>query len=133
MICPECAAENQQRAMCSRCGAALGDGEEIAAEGEWARLVELSSEAEAQIIQGYLESSGVPCQVESLFFRAEPLTFGPLARVRLHVLRGHLEAAQRLLREAQEADARIAEEQAESDPDNTDDPAARSRAPGTGA
>jgi len=85
----------------------------------WTQLAELSSEPEAQIIQGYLESAGISCQIESLFFRAEPLTFGPLTTVRLHVLRGQLEAAQELLREAQETAARAADEQAES---ATDEP-----------
>lgn len=82
----------------------------------WVRLAELSSEAEAQLIQGYLESAGVPCQIESLAFRAEPVTFGPLARVRLWVLRGHLQSARQLLNDAQEQAQRAAEEQATAPP-----------------
>jgi hypothetical protein len=92
-------------------------------ESAWARLTELSSEPEAQLIQGYLESAGIPCQIESLAFRAEPLTFGPLARVRLWVLRGHLTSARQLLREAQDAAARAADLQATDDPSGAGDSA----------
>jgi hypothetical protein len=86
--------------------------EDESQQGVWVRLAEISSEAEAQIIHGYLESAGVTCEIESLAFRAEPVTFGPLARVRVWVLRGQAAQARELLHRAQKEAQRAADEQA---------------------
>ena len=40
---------------------------------------------EAQIVRGYLEHHGVPCEVQSNRFGMEPLTFGALGEVRVLV------------------------------------------------
>lgn len=66
-------------------------------EATWELLTELSSETEAQLLQGALESVGIPCQLESLKFHAEPVNFGPLSRVRVHVLGDRLDEAREIL------------------------------------
>jgi protein required for attachment to host cells len=69
--------------------------------GGWAQLAELSSETDAMLLEGYLESAGIECQIESLVFHAEPVTLGQLSRVRVHVLRQDLETARDLLAQVQ--------------------------------
>lgn len=66
----------------------------------WVVLREISSETEARLLQGYLENAGVACQVESLVYHAEPVTFGQLSRVRIWVLQDEFERAQSLVGEA---------------------------------
>lgn len=65
----------------------------------WELLTELSSETEASLLQGALESAGVPCQVESLKFHAEPVNFGPMSEVRVYVLADQLDEARGILAE----------------------------------
>ncbi|HJO05680.1 MAG TPA: hypothetical protein QGG47_17060 [Acidobacteriota bacterium] len=104
MRCPNCRAEYRPSfKICADCGVAL----ELAGEADapadpdtpadWTPLCTLSSESEAHLLQGYLESEGVPCSIESLVFHAEPFTFGPLAKVRIHVLSADRIRAERLL------------------------------------
>ena len=66
----------------------------------------VTDETEAQLIGGYLESEGVPCNLESLVFHAEPFTFGPLSKVRIHVPAGDVAQARKLL-DAQESDSTV--------------------------
>lgn len=70
---------------------------------EWALLMEIPSETEAEFVHGALESAGIPCQIESLKFHAEPVNFGPLSRVRVHVPADKLEEARELLAEIEAA------------------------------
>lgn len=102
MYCPSCRTEyraGQER--CLDCRVPLVD--ELEAEGRtdeeggWTLLGIVSTEIEATLIQGYLESAGIPCSIESLVFHAEPVNLGALARVRLHVLAEHLDEARELL------------------------------------
>lgn len=106
MQCPHCGAEYRPGfVQCADCDVALERAAETLAEvqadgpSDWTQLCTLSSESEAMLLQGYLESEGVPCSIESLVFHAEPFTFGPLANVRVHVLSTDCERAERLLRE----------------------------------
>jgi len=96
--CSHCDADlESDDAACPECGAVPVDE----TDESWVRLAELSSETEARLLQGYLETHGIPCSFESLAFRAEPVTFGPLARVRLYVLSRHLERARSLVERAE--------------------------------
>lgn len=70
---------------------------------EWSQLMEIPSEIEAEIVHGALESAGIPCEIESLKFHAEPVNFGPLSRVRIHVPADRLEDARRVLAELEAA------------------------------
>ena len=64
---------------------------------EWPILETVSSEEEARLIAGFLENTGVRCEVESLRFHQEPVNFGRLSEVRLRVPFEELEMARRLL------------------------------------
>jgi len=106
MRCPSCGAEYRPGfARCADCDVALEHAGTTLAEKDtdappdWTQLCTLSSESEATLLQGYLESEGGPCSIESLVFHAEPFTFGPLAKVRVHVLSTDRERADRLLSE----------------------------------
>ncbi len=94
MRCECCGAEYRPGfETCVDCGVALTPAKEGASTAEsdvapdWAPFRTLSSESEAVLLQGYLESEGVPCSLESLVFHAEPFTFGPArqgSRARAH-------------------------------------------------
>ena len=66
---------------------------------DWELVETLGSEAEAALIAGFLESCGIPVRVESRFFRQEPVTFGPMAEVRLCVPPEQVAEARSLLAE----------------------------------
>jgi hypothetical protein len=66
---------------------------------DWELVETLGSEPEAALIAGFLESCGIPVRVESRFFRQEPVTFGPMAEVRLCVPPEQVAEARSLLAE----------------------------------
>lgn len=77
---------------------------------DWTQLMEFSSEVEAEIVHGALENAGIPCEIENLKFHAEPVNFGPMSRVKVHVPADRLEEARKVLEDL-EAEA----------PEDTDD------------
>ncbi len=102
MICPECGAEYVRGIEeCTDCEVPLVHAAQLTTDDgaapEWAELLVVTDETEAQLIRGYLESEGVPCNLESLVFHAEPFTFGPLSKVRVHVPASEVERARKLL------------------------------------
>lgn len=72
-------------------------GEEKQDEGEWgtARIVE--SNEEAIVVAGFLKSSGIPAEVESLHVEELPVNLGALGEVRVRVPADRLEEALSLL------------------------------------
>ena len=70
----------------------------------WVELCVIASDIDARLIQGRLETEGIPCTIESLKFYAEPVNLGALSEVRLHVLDKHLERARELLEQAEQQD-----------------------------
>jgi hypothetical protein len=65
----------------------------------WEIVETVGTEAEAALIAGFLESRGLPAQIESLLFHQEPVTFGRLGEVRVRVPAADAELARRLLAE----------------------------------
>lgn len=61
----------------------------------------MASDPEARLIQGRLETEGIPCTVESLKFYAEPVNVGRLAELNLYVLEDDLDRARDLLEAAE--------------------------------
>ena len=61
-------------------------------------LCTVLNEAKAHIMQGFLESEGIPCQLENVSFHAEPAPVLDLMQVQLLVLRKDADEARRLLR-----------------------------------
>lgn len=70
----------------------------------WVELCTLASELEARLMQGRLETEGIPCSLNSLRMQVEPVNLGRLSEVRLYVLDSDLERAQDLLRAAADGD-----------------------------
>lgn len=62
-------------------------------------LCTVLNEANAHIMRGFLESEGIPCQLENISFHAEPAPVADLMKVRLWTLREDAEQARRLLEE----------------------------------
>ena len=103
-FCPQCRAEYRPGfTHCVDCEVYLVDtlssdeGDDAGDGPSWVKLTEVTAEVEAQLIQGYLESIGIECAIENLKFHAEPVNFGPLSRIRLHVLDSELQAAREAL------------------------------------
>ncbi len=104
MICPTCRAEYVAGVeTCADCDVLLVHelvpGTAESDQVDWVKLVEVTDQFEAELIHGFLESEGVPCTLESLVFNAEPFTFGPLSKVRIHVPAESVDQARTLLRD----------------------------------
>jgi hypothetical protein len=65
----------------------------------WEILEVLGTEEEAEVIRGYLESQGVPCQIESAHSHEFPVNVSALGNVRIEVPTDRLDEARRLLAE----------------------------------
>jgi len=63
----------------------------------WEILEVLGTEEEAEVIRGYLESQGVPCQLESMHSHEFPVNVSALGNVRIEVPADRLDEARRLL------------------------------------
>lgn len=83
---------------------APGEEETRMADG-WEVVVTVESEEQAQVIAGFLESSGVPCEMDSTHSHEFPTTVGELAVVRLAVPAERAAEARRLLAEREAAGA----------------------------
>ena len=67
-------------------------------------LVEIASvgtEDEAKLLQGFLETEGIPAQIEDVKFHMEPINFGTMGEIRIFVTADDEAHAQELLRERQ--------------------------------
>jgi RNA polymerase subunit RPABC4/transcription elongation factor Spt4 len=62
-------------------------------------LCTVLNEAKAHIMRGFLESEGIPCQLENISFHAEPAPVEDLMKVRLWTLKEDADEARRLLQE----------------------------------
>jgi hypothetical protein len=67
----------------------------MAADWEIAKIV--GTEEEASVVVGFLQSSGIPAEVESLLAQEFPVNFGDLGEVRIRVPADRLQEAQALL------------------------------------
>jgi hypothetical protein len=63
----------------------------------WEILEVLGTEEDAEVVRGYLESQGVPCQVESAHSHEFPVNVSALGNVRIEVPADRLDEARRLL------------------------------------
>jgi hypothetical protein len=71
---------------------------------EWGIAKVVESNEEAILVAGFLQSNGIPAQVESLHVEELPVNVGALGEVRVRVPKGRLDEALALL-EAREAGA----------------------------
>jgi len=72
---------------------------------DWEILEVLGSEEDAQVICGFLESQGVPCQMESAHSHEFVFSVGALSNVRVEVPASRVEEARRLLAERERVPA----------------------------
>ena len=72
---------------------------------DWEILEVLGTEEDAQVVCGYLESQGVPCQVESAHSHGFPVNVSALGNVRVEVPASRVEEARRLLAERERVPA----------------------------
>jgi hypothetical protein len=77
----------------------------MSSEGEeWEIVRTVGTEEEATVVVGFLRSSGIPAEVESLHIREIPVDFGDMSQVRIRVPLDRAEEAKALLRST-DADA----------------------------
>lgn len=67
------------------------------ADEEWLSIQVVEGEEEAELIQGFLESEGFPCQLESRYSHEFPTHVGGLAEIDVRVPASRAEEARRLL------------------------------------
>lgn len=72
---------------------------------DWEVLEVLGTEEEAEVVRGFLESQGVPVQVESAHSHEFPVNVSALGNVRIEVPVGRLDEARRMLAERETAPA----------------------------
>jgi hypothetical protein len=65
----------------------------------WVEIASAVTEDQARLLQGFLEASGIPTQIESLKFTMEPVNLGALAEIRVFVESTRGDEALRLLEE----------------------------------
>ena len=51
----------------------------------WVEIVSVGNEEEAKLLQGFLESEGIPAQIEDVRFDMMPTTFGDMGEIRVYV------------------------------------------------
>jgi len=68
----------------------------------WVEITSVVTQTEARLIQGFLEAEGIPTQIESLKFTAEPVNLGAMAEIRVFVDAAREADAIRLLEERRE-------------------------------
>lgn len=64
---------------------------------EWLSVQVIEGEEEAELIQGFLENEGIPCQIESKYSHEFPTHVGHLAQVDVRVPASRAEEARRAL------------------------------------
>ncbi len=65
----------------------------------WVEIASVVTMSEAQILKGFLDAEGIPAQIESLKFTAEPVNLGAMAEIRVFVDASGEEEALRLIEE----------------------------------
>lgn len=88
-------------------------------ETAWVEITSVVTQAEARLIQGFLAAEGIPAQIESLKFTAEPVNLGAMAEIRVFVDAAREADALRLLEErSEEFESMQADEAAAADDDD---------------
>ncbi len=100
-ICPKCDEEfPDTHSRCPVCDVELASS--VAEDApDLVVLCTVLDEAKAYIMRGFLESEGIPCQLENISFHAEPAPVADLMKVRLWTLREDAAQARELLEECE--------------------------------
>ena len=78
-------------------GVEVGEGVEAVEEPGWEVAKVVESNEEATLVVGFLESNGIPAEIESLHVDELPVNVGALGEVRVEVPPDRLAEAQALL------------------------------------
>ncbi len=98
--CPECESEfRKDISTCPECNVPLVDALASDPADNLDVAFTVMYESQAHIIRGYLESEGIPCQLENATFSMEPVPVPALMKVRLWTRKEDVERARRLIRE----------------------------------
>ena len=89
-------------------------------DGTWVEISSAATEDEARILEGFLETEGIPCRIESLRFHMEPVNFGKLGEIRVYVRAEDEAAARKLIQDRQTAYDALPEESEGADVDDAD-------------
>ncbi len=81
----------------------------------WVEIAGVGTEDEARLLQGFLDSAGIPTQVESLKFHMEPVNFGGLGEVRIYVAAENESRALDLLEKRRQEYAGLEEDEVNTD------------------
>jgi hypothetical protein len=65
----------------------------------WVEIASSGTDDEARIISGFLETEGIPAQIENVKFSMEPINFGTMGDIRIYVAAENEGRAQDLLRQ----------------------------------
>ena len=96
--CPNCSETfPETRFLCPECNVELAASTVQMEAPDLVILCTVLNEAKAHIMQGFLESEGIPCQLENVSFHAEPAPVADLMKVRLWTLREDADEARCLL------------------------------------
>lgn len=99
-ICPKCDEKfSDTSSSCPACNIEVASSVEQSEAPDLVVLCTVLNEAKAYIMRGFLESEGIPCQLENISFHAEPAPVADLMKVRLWTLREDADEARRLLQE----------------------------------
>ena len=105
-FCARCRSEYRSGfTTCADCGAPLVV--ELPPEpphpDDWMRIFTTSSELQATLVQGLIESADVECHSENLKFHANPVDLSRLSEIRLFVREKDVEQARRILSETEDS------------------------------
>jgi len=99
-VCPKCDEKfSNTSSSCPACNTEFILSVEQEEAPDLVVLCTVLNETKAYIMQGFLESEGIPCQLENISFHAEPAPVADLMKVRLWTLREDAERARSLLEE----------------------------------
>lgn len=73
----------------------------------WVEIASMGTEDEAKLLQGFLQSEGIPAQIENVKFTMEPINFGTMGDIRVYVGSEDETRAQQLLQQRERAYDRL--------------------------
>lgn len=97
-VCPNCDEQFPDTySLCLECNSELVSWKAQKQAPDLVILCTVLNEAKGHIMRGFLESEGIPCQLENISFHAQPAPVADLMKVRLWTLREDAERARELL------------------------------------
>ncbi len=73
----------------------------------WIEIASTGTADEANLLAGFLQTEGIPAQIENVQFGMEPINFGAMGDIRVYVPSEHEARTQQLLREREAAYQRL--------------------------